>query len=683
VTGTGERPRLAVLSGGIWQQRDLVAAATGGEPVRYRWPLASPAFDAVVGWGRKETATRAMALAARAGVPYLALEDGFLRSVRPGAQTRALSLVVDRTGIYYDATRPSDLEGLIATAAAASETALAEARTGMERLRVLRLSKYNDGLERTPGELGLPGAAAGGFVLVVDQTWNDASIRYGMADAASFERMLRAALSENPGATVVVKTHPDVVAGRKRGYLGHLPGDIEARDRARVRIVADPVVPWVLTEAASRVYVVTSQLGFEALLAGKPVTCFGAPFYAGWGLTDDRVTVERRHARPSLAALFKAACLDYPRYFCPYRGTPIDFPEALERLAFLRDHHRANAVPTVCYKITLWKRKVIGPLLDGAGGPPTYARLDSRAVAKAAAKGGRVAVWASRCTPGLERRCREAGVPLTRIEDGFIRSVGLGARYIRGASIAVDEEGIYYDPSRPSALETILESAEMPPELLVRARRLREEIARLGLTKYNVGATGSLAARLPNGPFLLVPGQVADDASILSATSESVDLRASAGPNVALLAAVRARNPDAFVLYKPHPDVVAGLRKGKVAEREARRYADLVLEDVSIVPLLERCARVETLTSLTGFEALLRGKPVTVHGLPFYAGWGLTDDTTRSARRTRRRSLDELVAGALILYPRYIDLATSLPCPVERVLDTLGKQLGEAGRGRG
>ena len=62
----------------------------------------------------------------------------------------------------------------------------------------------------------------------------------------------------------------------------------------------------------------------------------------------------------------------------------------------------------------------------------------------------------------------------------------------------------------------------------------------------------------------------------------------------------------------------------------------------------------------------MRGKKVSVHGAPFYAGWGLTTDLGEvPARRTRRRSLDELVAAALLLYPRYLAPATNLPCPAE------------------
>ena len=87
--------------------------------------------------------------------------------------------------------------------------------------------------------------------------------------------------------------------------------------------------------------------------------------------------------------------------------------------------------------------------------------------------------------------------------------------------------------------------------------------------------------------------------------------------------------------------------------------------------LLARVDEVHTLTSLTGFEALLRGIPVVTYGQPFYAGWGLTTDLNPPARRTRKLLLDALVAGVLILYPHYIDPVTSLACGPETVLDRL------------
>src|SRR5690606_40041425 len=120
------------------------------------------------------------------------------------------------------------------------------------------------------------------------------------------------------------------------------------------------------------------------------------------------------------------------------------------------------------------------------------------------------------------------------------------------------------------------------------------------------------------GPFVLVPGQVADDASILSSPCDSFDISATPNVNLALLAAARANNPHARIVYKPHPDVACGLRKGALEPAQALRYADLIADRFDIAHLIEQCESVETLSSLSGFEAMLRGKPVTVHGLTFY-----------------------------------------------------------------
>jgi len=80
---------------------------------------------------------------------------------------------------------------------------------------------------------------------------------------------------------------------------------------------------------------------------------------------------------------------------------------------------------------------------------------------------------------------------------------------------------------------------------------------------------------------------------------------------------------------------------------------------------------LHTLTSLSGFEALMRGLPVYTYGGPFYAGWGLTKDRVEFPRRTRRLSLDELVAGTLILYAAYHDWLTGLTCTPEAVIHRL------------
>src|SRR3546814_621512 len=139
----------------------------------------------------------------------------------------------------------------------------------------------------------------------------------------------------------------------------------------------------------------------------------------------------------------------------------------------------------------------------------------------------------------------------------------------------------------------------------------------------------------------------------------SSDLCTDVRTNIALLKAARAARPDAFIVYKPHPDVVSGNRTGKIQLAEAQKWADHIEMELSVTSCIDACAEVHTMTSLTGFDALLRGKHVVTYGQPFYAGWGLTEDKIKTGmatgRRKRRLTLEQLVAGVLLRYPLYWD----------------------------
>ena len=98
----------------------------------------------------------------------------------------------------------------------------------------------------------------------------------------------------------------------------------------------------------------------------------------------------------------------------------------------------------------------------------------------------------------------------------------------------------------------------------------------------------------------------------------------------------------------------------------------MVLKDVDVSLVLQNVDAVHTITSLTGFEAHLRGCDVTTYGAPFYAGWGLTTDIGKTtARRQKRLTLPELVHRTLIDYPRYWDPVTNSITTVEGVLHRL------------
>ena len=88
-------------------------------------------------------------------------------------------------------------------------------------------------------------------------------------------------------------------------------------------------------------------------------------------------------------------------------------------------------------------------------------------------------------------------------------------------------------------------------------------------------------------------------------------------------------------------------------------------------PYFDYVDSIHTMTSLVGFEGLLRKKKVYTYGLPFYAGWGLTEDAIQIDRRHRVLSLSELVFGALIQYPTYISMQSKMYSNPEQIVDEL------------
>lgn len=610
---------------------------------------------AVAGWGNKTTADKARRSARQKNLPYIALEDGFLRSVRLGKDgEQPLSLVVDPVGIYYDARQPSQLEQWLEAGKWNQPEVLERAKKVRNWLVNERLSKYNHAPEKQ-----LWHDNERGRVLVIDQTYGDMSVTGALANEKSFRFMLQAALDENPEADIIVKTHPDVLAGYRKGYLPTIPDD------PRIQLLTDNVSPWSVLDGVRKVYTVSSLLGFEALLAGKEVRCFGMPFYAGWGLTEDELTCSRRTRHCTLDEIFAVAYLKYARYVDPIKGKRCAIEEIIPLLADRRRHFLQVRGRSFCSGVSPWKRKFLPDFLALGKNQIRFVKSSEVAIARAANSGDRWALWASTETDSLRKAAEEKSMPMLRVEDAFLRSVGLGSDLVRPGSLVLDDEGIYYDCSRPSRLETLLRETEFSEYLLDRARRIRKAILSQGLTKYNVGQKKELD--LPaNRRVVLVPGQVEDDASILRGSPKVKG-------NAQLIRLTREARPDAYIIYKPHPDVLVGNRRGTVSEKDALNCCDRVVTDASMAQLLDRVDEVHTMTSLTGFEALLREKKVVCYGLPFYAGWGLTEDLLEAPRRGRQLQLDELVAAALILYPTYVDPASHQICTVEHFLDWLAE----------
>lgn len=623
----------------------------------------------MLGWGRKPSACRAQVVATRLGLPMLRLEDGFLRSFHTGQHQPPLSLVVDEAGIYYDCTQPSALEQLLASPVDVLAGPGSSAVQARAALLQAGLSKYNHAPDLPPDALRAGDVQR---VLVVDQTAGDMSVALGAACAQSFTDMLQAALDENPQATIYVKTHPEVSSGRKGGYL------TAVQNSERVVVLREAVNPLSLIQQMSKVYVVSSTMGFEALLAGKPVTCFGVPWYAGWGVTDDRQpnhpAMQRRAAgtgrRRSVDELFAAAYLHYTRYLNPYTHQRGEITDVMRWLVQQKQVAQRYAGRMICVGFRRWKAANLRPMLSLYPERVLFVKNAAEAAALQPVKDDCLVCWGRVPPAGVQELAEQTGVRLLRMEDGFVRSVGLGSDLIPPQSFVLDAKGIYFDPGQPSELEDLLNHRECTANDVERARKVRECIVQHRLTKYNLEPNTPVQWGSAGRQVVLVPGQVEDDASIRF----GCDVQHGVHTNMGLLQAARAQFPDAFIVYKPHPDVASGNRKGRLALQQAMHYADAVETQASVVSCVEACDVVVTMTSLTGFDALLRGKRVVVHGRPFYAGWGLTEDVLPVPRRLRTRSLDELVYCALIAYPLYWDPVLKGYTSCEAVLEQLRQQ---------
>lgn len=649
---------------------------------------------AIAGWGRKPSFARAKTAAEQLDLPLITLEDGFIRSIDSGTDSRyALSYIVDDLGVYFDLSAPSRLEcDIIHRMATWQEKDRETVRPLIKKILKHRLSKYNH-TDTVPDLSALAGNDRP-HVLIIDQVENDASITGAGADKDSFFAMLTQARHAYPTHNLWVKAHP---AGKGHFKKEQLPKDVFFLDHA-----CNPIA---LITQADALYTVSSHMGFEALLLKKTVHSFGVAWYSGFGLTDDthapKALLDSTKARrqtlwkvkkstplPSATVLqlFYAAYLDYSYYADPAScgiayhrrcQTACTLDTALDYLIRNKQHAQSFDGVFLAYHFSRWKSPFVRAFLETPltdltlkprspwlGAMPDFvqAHLKNPKTPYKQKTYTAIIAWGLAQKTELARTPAYQDTPIFCMEDGFIRSHGLGATLLPPLSVVVDRLGIYYNAKNPSTLEQLLTTTAPDSDEQAYATALADRLVALKVSKYNVGQPARLDAALavlkqktPNAKIRLVVGQVEDDASVHSCLS---DIK----KNSDLLADVRRRHPEDILIYKPHPDVEAGLRQGAV-EKDVLACADLIAHDTAIDDCLTLCDTLHTISSLSGFEALIRGKAVVCYGLPFYAGFGLTDDIesdspayqAAKARRTRKTplTLPMLIHATLIAYPLY------------------------------
>ncbi len=335
---------------------------------------------------------------------------------------------------------------------------------------------------------------------------------------------------------------------------------------------------------------------------------------------------------------------------------------------------KSAPVVTFAFHIHGWKQAVFQRYFPDCDFVfvPMYARENEFAEEWAdrilAADKPQIFVWSLRAPDGLRSFAAQNSIPVYFIEDGFIRSVEANASRTPPLSLAFDQGTAYFDCRTASDLERLLATYDFDadPDLLERARNGIRFLLESGVSKYNSDAKTDIDSVYgpKTGKRVLVIGQVEDDASIQFGCLPPIT-------NNDLVRLAAAENPEAQIIYKPHPDILNRVRLAQSDPHDVRHLCRILTEPLPMARAFETIDHVYTITSLAGFEALLRGLKVTVQGCPFYAGWGLTDDRQPNPRRGRRLTIEALFAGAYLLYPRYFEPDTGRSVSFEETVESI------------
>ncbi len=578
------------------------------------------------------------------------IEDGFIHSFGIKKKKIPLSICYDNNGIYYDCNSKNDLKKFVKEKL--SKKNISRANNIIELWKKYSISKYN-----YPSIIEPPSSP---YILLIDQTSGDLSLDYGDANQNSFNRMFEFAMNNWPDHKIVIKTHPDVINYKKKGCI-----DPSKLTKENIIVIGDIGQINKLIEFSSAVCVVTSQVGFEALIYEKDVHVFGRPFYSGLGLTiDHNLNNKEVINRITLEQLVFSSLVKYQICIDPRTKKKCEIEDIMQYIHYSREASKFFPKDLDAIDLTPWKARQINRFVY----PVTGKRV--KFFKKFKSKMKNIIVWGKNTR--IETYISKVD-DFISVEDGFIRSVGLGGDLYPPLSLLFDKKGMHYDASSVSDLEDQLQSSNVNYNQKIRAKKIAESITKLKISKYNLKLTNEI--RLPknsiNKLIIGVLGQVETDNSIIYGVPDNTIQKT----NFALVEQVRKDYPDSFIIYKPHPDTESGLRARGAKDDYINLNADLIANKTPLEELFNKVDKIAVFTSLGGFEALIRGISVITYGFPFYAGWGLTEDYLKyhewAKRRTKKLTIDELTFIALIKYPFYSSIKFNSLTEVENIIEEI------------
>lgn len=590
-------------------------------------------------------------------IPLIQIEDAFVGYLE-NTQGKMVNI-----GMYYDITGgvyySSDEENIITHTLKNKEYTqddLKNAGKLIEKIVKNKITKYNKILQ--PSFKPHKNCAK---ILVIDQVYNDASIKCNNHGLQEFQAMYNSAIQKANGKKIYIKTHPN-----GNGYLHRIAKENEAI------MLTDDYNIFDILQYTDEVYTVSSQAGFEALLAGKKVYTFGTPFYSGYGLTIDNTTTKRQNY--TIEELFFASYIKACRYFI------VKIECNLNEIIDVIITHKNLAIKNrtiqkmYFYQIPLWKMYTLKSFIFQKNVQIVRVKNFKEIQKKSFTKGDKIILWGFKASCNkIYQYAKENNISIITFEDGFIRSVGLGSDFVPPYSLVMDSKGIYYNPKKTSQLEhIILHNQTITPEQKERVENFIVLYKEMQISKYNIVQQNTqeekdfILQRANKKKIILITGQVSDDMSIIYGATKIQNYSH-------LVREVRKNNPSAFIIYKHHPDVIASNRNGYIESEYLLQYVDCITQNLTSIDAIQIADEIHTITSTIGFEALLYGKKVVHYGMPFYGGYGFTDD--KSEIRNKRNVVDfnTFCYAALFLYPYYTQNGLKIALTPEIVIKLLAQ----------
>lgn len=581
--------------------------------------------DQILYWKDDPNHKKAERLAEKNGSNLIRLDDGFICSV--SGSNQKLSICYDSSKTHCN--NDNVIHALIPLPLTTNEYERASQAISFKNTHYI--SKHN---EIPVLHINTMGYQHKRKVLIIDQVIGSESSESDGSNMRTFKSMIIDALADFPDAQIFIALHPNhqkiptFATQIETTWLD----DIDGNDR--ILFINTPINVIQLINQVDAAYTISSLTGFDAILLGKNVYVYGRPFYAGYGVTIDKHCDKRGSC--SIQQIFYAAYIRHSTYINPITGTKCDLETVMEIVAA---NISINPDSQVVIKTPrLWQRKFL----------KTFMRRHSI----------RSPQFSKRFYTAQWGYCDRNNFDYF-IEEGILRSRGLNSPSAEPHSLVIDCNGPYYDHKSESTLEKLLNERTFSERELERAKQLQTVIINDANTKLS--ATPQKINN-PKKEYVVVIGQ--------TETSKSINTSGCGFNNVDAVKIAKQRYPDCHIIYRPHPDAIQN-RNTNQCELAASKLADEVSTGGSFDNLLTQAKCVVTVTSNSGLEALIRGVKVYCLGYPYYYGWGLTEDESKLPNRSRKLSIEELIAGVLILYPDYYDYVTDLFCRVEDIVEKL------------